>query len=474
MDHQKGSGYSVLLDANGNTITSNPDAAGNYYLGSSIIQSILTSTGNSTTNNLASGVTFTGVSEETFGINGIQTYHFADQDCTISVEQSLDNTNWDISDSFECLANNACTRTFTSVAPYFRLKITNDGDSTTTVIRAAAGMTPIINPLPRALTDDDRLKSESTLTGRENTDRHVWVAPNNALRTESDVRLVGTIFDGTNKDTNFWTEAVTGSGSATQAGEIELSTGTTADSTTQYNSVRTARFVAGSALSCNGQCKFVTAGTTNNVRRVGAYNNTDGFFFQLDGTTFSVGYRKASSDTLVNSGSFNGNYGPNYVMDTAYHKLTVEWTTKGVFFYIDNVLLHKDGQGHRSNFLSLPIRFENNNSGGLDTDIVFDVLGIAIIRQGPLSTNSQYYHISGNAATHILKYGPGVLHKIIFNNTSGTSITIYDNTSAAAPVIGVITTTSGAIGEWSYDLPFSTGLTLVTVGNSLDATVVYE
>ena len=65
---------------------------------------------------------------------------------------------------------------------YPRFVVTNNGSSATTALRFATGMTPIITPLPRALTDDDRLKSESTLTGKENSERHVWVAPNNEIR----------------------------------------------------------------------------------------------------------------------------------------------------------------------------------------------------------------------------------------------------------------------------------------------------
>lgn len=67
-----------------------------------------------------------------------------------------------------------------------------------------------------------------------------------------------------------------------------------------------------------------------------------------------------------------------------------------------------------------------------------------------------------------------MLQKIMFNNTSGTSLTIYDSPLASGTVIGIITTTQYVIGEWTYNVPFSDGLTLVTVGNSLDATIIYE
>ena len=463
--------YMKIEDASGNLIASHADADGNYNLGTAIIQNILTSASNSTTTNLAAAATFTGTAQETFGVNGIQVFHFADQDCTIYIDQSLDGTNWDLTDSAFCLANEACTRVYRSDAPYYRLRVTNNGLATTTTIRTATGMAPIINPLPRALTDDDRLAVESTLVGRENSDRHVWVTPSNALKTHEDTRLVGTNFDGTAKDTNFWTETVTGSGSVTQSGEIQLDTGTTANSTAIYDSVRTARFVVGSALNFQSVTKFVTAGTTDNIRRVGAYSATDGFFFELDGTTFSVGYRKASSDTLVSSGSFNGNYGPNYTMDTSYHKLAMEWTPRGVFFYIDGKLLHKDGQGHRSNFLSLPIRMENLNDNGNTADVAFDVIACAIVRLGKLITNGTYKYLGANATT-VCKYGPGTLQRIVNVDNAGT-VTVYDDVAATAGKEIAIIDTAKALGTLEFNAPFSTALTIVVAGNAR-ITVVYE
>lgn len=94
--------------------------------------------------------------------------------------------------------------------------------------------------------------------------------------------------------------------------------------------------------------------------------------------------------------------------------------------------------------------------------------------QGDLITDSVFYHLAGNAGTHVLKYGAGKLQKIIYNNTSGTSLTIYDGIDITGAIIGIITTASAALGTWIYDVSFSNGLTLVTVGNSLDATIVYE
>ena len=467
-----------IKDENGNYIISHPDANGDYHLGTAFIQDILTSDGNSTTENLASGATFTGTTEEAFGINGIQFYLFTDQDTTYYVEQSLDGTNFDISDPFQCLANEACTRTVISVAPYFRIRITNNGDSTTTIMRAAAGMAPMINPMPRTLSPDARLKSESTIVGQQNIDRHVWVSSTNNLLVSTSVLVVGTVFDGTVKDPNYYTETVAGSGAVEQDGEIELTTGITANSAAAYQSVRRGRFVVGSGLQFVGAFKFVTDGTVDNVRRCGAYDVDDGFFFQLDGTVFSVGSRNASADTLISSGSFNGNYGPSFTpTTTAYYKLDIEWTPIGVFYYVNGVLLHKTLGGHLTGLLTLPIKIENVNDNNSVSPVTFDCLGVAIMKQGQLETSPVSRRVSGTSVT-VLKYSAGVLKGIVISAVvNGADINIYDGTSTGGTLIwasGNLAAKTEPFNIDFYGLPFSNGLTLEIADSSADVLTVYE
>jgi len=317
----------------------------------------------------------------------------------------------------------------------------------------------------------------ATLAGEQNAARFAFISPTGSLSINPQPRLVGTNFDGTTKDTNFWTEAVANGGLVTQDGEIELNTRTgasvVANGSAQYNSVRKARFVVGSALMFAGIFNFVTAGTVNNARQMGAYDDDEGFFFQLDGTTFSVVSRTGTSDTLVSSGSFNGAYGTTWTPTAnTYYKFDIEWIPLGAIFYINGQILHKWQAGHLTAELTLPIRFENINSGGLTSEIIFDCLGVVIMRYGQLVTNPTYYHLAGDAATHLLKIGAGTLQRIVLNNTSGTSLTLYDGVTAGGDVIGVIT--SKVVGGWEYGLPFNDGLTMVTVGNGLDATIIYE
>jgi len=385
---------------------------------------------------------------------------------------------WDISYDFDFLVQDDGKgegETVQATMAYWRLRVVNVGTATTTYFRASGVLCPIATPLPSSLSPDRRLKVEGTLTGQQNTDRHVWVSPTNSLKTNTNVRLVGTNFDGTTKDPNFWTETVANAASVVQTGEIKLLTGSTANGEAQYDSVRRARFVVGSALQFTGAYKFNdTVAEADNVRRCGAYDDDEGFYFQLDESTFSVGSRKETVDTLINSGSFNGNMGIAFTpLADRYYKLDIEWTPLGAFYYVNGELLHKSVGGHLTRRLSLPIRFENINDNSNDTEVVFDCLGVVIVREGQLETNKTFKYIGTNATT-ICKYGAGSLHRVNVLDNAGI-VTIYDNTAASGTIIALIDAAQGSepLGTMEFDCPFSIGLTVVTA-TAARVTVIYE
>lgn len=87
-----------------------------------------------------------------------------------------------------------------------------------------------------------------------------------------------------------------------------------------------------------------------------------------------------------------------------------------------------------------------------------------------------YGHMSTSTTT-TFKSGAGVLHAVIVNTlgTVASNATIYDNTAGSGTVIAVLNTLTTGEGTYTYDVAFTTGLTLVTTGTvAPDITVSYR
>ena len=76
--------------------------------------------------------------------------------------------------------------------------------------------------------------------------------------------------------------------------------------------------------------------------------------------------------------------------------------------------------------------------------------------------------------TTVVKSGGGLLHTICINTPAATgTITIYDNTAASGTKIGTITAFASTNPCFTYDVNFTTGLTIVTATAAGDITVSY-
>lgn len=319
---------------------------------------------------------------------------------------------------------------------------------------------------------DEYGKIKNSLSDSE-TGKAVNVSSLGELKTTIPVRLVGTAFNSTTKDTNFWTETVSGSGAITQSGEITLSTGETANSSAKYETIRKARKVPGTSMQFRlvGRQKETVAADC--IRRAGPYNDDDGFFFQYDGTTFGVGHRKDGVDTVVTNGNFNGNAGATISVDeTAFTRLVIEYTVLHVKFFVNGNLIHTITAVTESliTYQDLPITIEIENENDNTTDNGFEVLFATILRLGNLETESQYKYI-GTDTTTVCKYGAGRLKRIVNVDNAG-DVTVYDNTEASGTQIAVIDTAK-ALGTLDFDVPFNDGLTIVTA-TSAKVVVIYE
>jgi len=142
----------ILKDANGNFISSEQDVSGLYHSASAIIQNVIVDAGNSSVTPLNSGDTFIGTSINSLGIAGIQITLKADQNATVYIEQSPDDTNWDISDSYKFYkAKGNFGVTVQAVASYLRVRISNLTSLNMTYMRLQTALCPIVEALPRTL-----------------------------------------------------------------------------------------------------------------------------------------------------------------------------------------------------------------------------------------------------------------------------------------------------------------------------------
>jgi hypothetical protein len=322
-----------------------------------------------------------------------------------------------------------------------------------------------------------------TIFGR-NIGKTAQVSPMRALSTFDQIRLCGTPFHGTTKDTNFWSETgTTANGVITQAGGQAILT-TTADSGSAavYTSTRTARYVSGSSNKFRAVVRFPDLGSAgnNNVREFGAFTATDGFLFQLNANVFNIVVRKTSTaDQVVAKASWTGTYAAAFTLDTNVHTYEIQWTNSSAWFFIDDNIVHtiKGDTAPSTATLTFPVCARNINTL-IGPAVSLNVRTMAILRMGHESTVPTYKNITtsggGYPLTTICKYGPGTLHRITINTPTAASQTciVVDNVSGTTPAIGTIEMKS-TVADFTFGCPFFTGLSIVTSA-ACNITVIYE
>jgi len=241
----------------------------------------------------------------------------------------------------------------------------------------------------------------------------------------------------------------------------------------------------GTELLCSGAGAPAASG--NLVRASGAGTDpivfstwiqppSDGFYFGLSPAgALSVNCVKGGTATSVASGSFNGQVSEFY-MDTNVHVYEIIYMLLGVNFYIDGVLIHtfEPTTVTLTNVFTFQVTAVSVNSSVGVTSGTLEIWAAAILRLGLENTAPICSHITTNTTT-LCKTGAGTLHRIVVNDPTNNKITLYDNTSAvAASVFAIIDPDSSATPfSLEYNLPFYTGLTVVTAGTP-DLTILFE
>lgn len=452
-------------------------------------QDVIVSAGNSTTDTLGAGATFTGPStigagaQSTLGVAGLQINLFANQNCTVYVDQSMDGSNWDITDSFNYYVSGAGNSwTVQATASYMRVRVKNLNASVAAdPFRLQTCLCPIVEALPRSLCEEGYLKvGVHDIAGPYGVKADV--TPQGALRVAETTRLAGSSF-GAAFDTNFWTKTVnSGTSTSTVAANLLTlatnPTGVGSGNSAIVNSVRTARYVPGKSNFWRSNVSFpATTGAV--TRRIGPFDANDGYYFKLTNTSFYVGNRKATSDSDVPSGSFNGKIGLNYTPpDVNVHTYEIVWTNVHAYFFVDGQLLHTltptTTQLVATPHLKIGYEVTNGANTANNTLVVFN--GV-INRNGAALASPQYGYTNAVSAVNF-KLGPGALNRIVTGTSSNnnTIITVYDNTTATGTILTVLNIRN-ALGPFSLDfsgLPFSIGLTIDTAGTAIPLTVLYE
>jgi hypothetical protein len=446
-------------------------------------QDVAASTLNSSNQNLDAGATWTGSSESTLGIVGIQISMKTDQNCTVYVDQSPDGTNWDVVDSYNYYVGKNFGLTVQAVNSYFRVRVTNLNASTaTTYFRFQTALCPIVESVPRSLSPEGRLLTATGLLDLYGF--HAENTPMGEMRVATPVRLVGTSFEGSTIDANFWTTAASGtSASIAQASsQILLTSGTSNAATVTAFSARRARYVGGAGMRYRAVVQPGDTGTANNTRRWGiAWGSvampavTDGAWFQISGTTFSVVTMKGGSAATVNNGSFNGNYGTTYDLSATAKTYEIYWTNTRVIFVVGDVIVHTVSAATAtwSNTMSPHVFMDSVNSGVLGASVTLAVRTATIYRLGNIETSPIWKHLTAATAT-ILKYGAGRLHSVTYNTFgNGATVSIYDALTATNAIALMAPPNNIYPGTVNYDLDFYIGLT-ITITGTVDLTIVYE
>jgi hypothetical protein len=457
------------------------DSQGETHLGVTVVQSVYASTKNSSTTNIVSSGSYVGTNETTLGIAGIRVMLNTDQYCIVSVDQSGNNgTNWDVTDNYDYHSlgiGNAWTTQ--AVGDSFRVRVTNTGTATTTFFRLATALCPIVEALPRSTTVNGNLKiSVEDMLGTFG--RKVMSTPLGRLVAIAPVRLAGAAFsESTVLDTTFWGSTAVGTGTISSGGnQAILKTGTTGNSSVSMSSVRSGRFVPAYANFYLGVVRL-PAVTGANIRRWGAYNSANGYFFEHNGTALSLVCRKNGVDTnRVSSGGFNGNLGPVYIVSETATFYEIHYTNQAAWFTVNGEILHKF-EGLTSPLTStstLQLGSECINSGGNTANNTLEVRTASISRWGGLETESTSTYISTNTTT-LCKVGAGKIHKLIFGNPDiNATTTVYDGLSAGGTVLAVFTHVGGnnpAPQVMDMGVPFFAGLTIVTSA-AVALTAVFE
>ena len=311
----------------------------------------------------------------------------------------------------------------------------------------------------------------------------------NQLKVAQSYRLSGGVFNLSSLDTNYFTPITSNGGTAVVlGGEVILSLTTTANSYAGIRTNSTARYMGSNMNYYRSVHRLGDIGAVNNVRRCGLCDTLpiiNGFFFQLSNTTFQVVSRKDSTDTVISSGSFNGNgelVNQSYSLDTNFHTFEIYYTNRRVMFVVDGTPVHTIIATTTTLTASKHFKaFMDSINTGVGTAVTCSCATLTINRYGAQVSQPKTYYQAGITTGILLKSGIGSLHSLIISGVVNNSVvTIRDGLTVAAPIIwssGTMTNQTIPFDisfNGSGPTQFETGLFLTVTAANSNVFVKYE
>lgn len=320
-----------------------------------------------------------------------------------------------------------------------------------------------------------------------------YLAPNGEVVAVPLYKLVGDVFFDSVLDPLRWTASVgTGGSAVVTAGQMTLSTGTTANNATTFASMHTARFSGLAPNKTRQVIQLPDGGVPNNIREwgVGAISAgalIDGAIFRQNGETLQLVTKKSGVETVVaSSGAFNGQYGASFSVGTGSHFFEVIYQPRQVVWLADNKVIHtlNANSGSWTGNLHLRVWLANRNTNGRasNTDMLVRLLVIARFGVADQQVDGYFQQGLTGASGVVLKYGPGTLRNVVLTGvTNNAVVTLYDGTCSPVPASGVVIVSTGTLPAQTapVDLPgddeaFNDGLCLLITGAAANAWVHFE
>ena len=249
--------------------------------------------------------------------------------------------------------------------------------------------------------------------------------------------------------------------------------------------------VSGTTLVTYGSGAPSASGTLTKVSGAGTSSITfssntlqsttpsDGAYYELNGTTFSVVICKAGIETRVSSGSFNGTLGSAYTPLNNGTPYEIMWTSSKVYFIVGNYVLHTFTATTSSLYATehFYIFFDNVNSAGITSNNTLTLINAHVKRLGHLLSQPRYYYFSGQTAGTLVKSSPGNLKTVIINAVANAVVTIYDGISTSGNILWAGTLTNNTLLMQNVDfkdMPFYNGIFFVVSAQNANLLFIFD